>query len=120
MRFKKTMGIRFDIPAAAFGPFYDTPVAICGKREGGRVLRGSCLACVFFDGYDDPISEASDGAERRTASVWVRRHGESAWFDVTPPRKGDRVTIDSMEYAAERVDMTDAGCYALKVREVAK
>ena len=111
--------MRIDIPESVFDPFYDTTVAICGKRDGGRELRGSCKACVFVNGYDDPLSAATDGTNRRSAIVWVRRAGDAAWFDATPPQKRDRVTIDNVEFAVESVDLMDRAKYALNVREVA-
>lgn len=110
----------FDNPAA-FAPFYDQLVAVKGAAQSVTVK-----ACVFEDGFDVPLSEASYGADRRHIAVCVPKYGEGGWNCEMPPKRGDILTVLSWggkegvdDFAVEKVaDFMDS--WQLAAREVAR
>ncbi len=81
---------------AAFAPFFDSLVAVEGKRTPrsgsarAAVFRSPIKACVIDLGMDDPLMDGSTGTNRRRWSVRVRIQD---WPEVDPPQIGDRLHI---------------------------
>ena len=112
---------------AAFAPFFDSLVAVEGKRtprSGGAdavVLRSPVKACVIDLGLDDPLSDGSTGANRRRWSVSVRL---ADWPEVDPPQMGDVLRIpgefeiggDPVRAAVESIKRADDR-YIMEARE---
>ena len=114
------MPIDFSSPAA-FAPFYDQLVAVKGAAQSVTVK-----ACVFEDGLDDPLSDASPAADRRRIAVCLPKYGEGGWNCEMPPKRGDTLTVLSWggkdgvdDFAVEKVaDFMDS--WQLSAREVAR
>lgn len=104
---------------AAFAPFYEDEVAIKGAAQSGTFK-----ACIFENGLDDPISEASIAADRRAVTVHVPKFGAGGWYCAEAPSVEDKLTLLSWggrpcmdEFAISDVkDFGDA--YILEAREV--
>ncbi len=73
---------------AAFAPLYTDLVAIKGTAQSGTFK-----ACVFEDGLDDPLSEASICSGARSVVVLVPKVGEGGWNCADRPRVGDVATL---------------------------
>ena len=108
----------FDNPAA-FAPLYDQLVAVMGAAQSGTFK-----ACIFENGLDDPISEASIAADRRAVTVHIPKLGPGGWNCAAAPAVEDKLTLLSWggmpcmdEFAISEVkDFGDA--YILEAREV--
>ena len=104
---------------AAFAPFYEDEVAIKGAAQSGTFK-----ACIFENGLDDPISEASIAADRRAVTVHIPKFGAGGWNCAEAPAVEDKLTLLSWggrpcmdEFAISEVkDFSDA--YILEAREV--
>jgi hypothetical protein len=103
----------------AFAPLYDQLVAVKGAAQSVTLK-----ACVFEDGLDDPLSDASPAADRRHLSVCIPKTGDGGWNCAMPPKRGDTLTVLSWggvagvdDFAVERVvDFQDS--WQLSAREV--
>ena len=91
---------------AAFTPFYDQLVVVNGAAQ-----RGTFKACVFEEGFDDPLSEVSVETDTRSAVIVIPKTGDGGWNCQERPRVGDKVTILSWgdiegvnDFAVKRVD----------------
>ena len=106
---------------AAFAPFYEDEIAVRGAAQSGTFK-----ACIFENGLDDPLSDASIAADRRAVTVHVPKRGTGGWNCETPPAVEDRLTLLSWggtpcmdEFAVSSVsDFGDA--WILAAREVAR
>lgn len=74
----------------AFEPMYDSSIAIQGAVQSTVVK-----ACLFEDDFDDPLSDVSPSADRRTIQLFVRKHGEGGWNMERNPQRGDLITVTS-------------------------
>lgn len=75
----------FQIPAAAFAPFYDTPVAFHGTRPNARPL-ALTVQCMVVEDSAAAYGEAVAPTLARSFNVSFPR---SAWLDATPPQIGE-------------------------------
>ncbi|MBR4654132.1 MAG: hypothetical protein IKO72_12310 [Kiritimatiellae bacterium] len=106
---------------AAFAPFYEDEIAVRGTAQSGTFK-----ACIFENGLDDPLMDASIAADRRAVMVHIPKHGDGGWNCEGVPAVGDRLTLLSWggkpcsdEFAVSSVsDFGDA--WILAAREVAR
>lgn len=80
----------FDMPAEAFEPFYDTPVAFHGVRPGSRPVAFVVDCCVIEDAPDIQ----ADGAAPSRCRVFNISFPVAAWTDETPPHISERVEFE--------------------------
>lgn len=106
---------------AAFAPFYEDEIAVRGAAQSGTFK-----ACIFENGLDDPLSDASIAADRRAVTVHIPKLGPGGWNCDEAPAVEDRLTLLSWggtqcedEFAVSSVsDFGDA--WILAAREVAR
>lgn len=78
-----------DFSAKAFSPFFDTSISVEGNRKSGNVA-GTYNACVFDNGFADPMIEVDGDTTVRTYSIMIKA---GDWLEERPPQIGDRITI---------------------------
>lgn len=108
------MGL-FDDASGAFAPFFDDVVSVEGRSGARAVKTGGIPACVFDQGFDDPVSDGSSATERRLYSVVVR---VADWPNVEPPRigfvvtlkDGARLSVKSVARSADEIAMEARTC----------
>ena len=112
---------------AAFAPFFDSLVAVEGKRTPrsgcarAAVFRSPIKACVIDLGMDDPLMDGSTGTNRRRWSVRVRF---ADWPEVDPPQVGDKLHIpgefeiagEPVKAAVQSINRTD-DCFIMEARQ---
>lgn len=108
------MGGMFDCPGA-FDPFFDDLVAVEG-RVGDRVVKtGAIPACVFDQGFDEPLQDESTATVRRLYNVVVRI---ADWPYVALPNAGchvmladgTRLSVKSVARSADEITMEARTC----------
>ena len=123
------MPMTFQIPAAAFAPFYDTPVAFHGERavspsptgEPRSGLNAGCarpldltvMCCVFEGGFEDPLLDANSDTDRRVVGL---SFPISSWRDETPPQGGERVEFEGKPFSVKKVERS-LDDYHVTIRE---
>ena len=119
------MGGVFD-SSVAFVPFYDEVIVVEGKRpfrsDGGtvasRVMKGTFRACIFDEGFADPLSPNDADSSARYFSVSVK---PGDWRDATPPQVGDRISFEreSITFNLRVKDIVPTfGSWTVTAREV--
>lgn len=78
------MSVKFDNPHA-FAPFYQTPIAFHGKRQGGRPV-AIPVKCSIIEGTYEPAADAVAPTAGRAFDITFPR---AAWRDETPPQIGE-------------------------------
>ena len=110
----------FDNPAA-FAPLFSDTVDVTGVRRigtGTHYIEGSCKACVFENGFADPIADGEINSDVRTFSVQIRSED---WIDSERPGVSYRLTLaNGVKCAVTRVDLSLDGTWCLSAREVRK
>lgn len=81
------MPMTFNIPESAFAPFYQTPVAFHGEREGQRPVDLTVMCMVTEDSVS-PLGEAVAPTRERAFDVAFPR---GSWRELTPPQIGEWV-----------------------------
>ena len=118
----------FQMPASAFAPFFDEVISVEGRRSATlsadgapavtRNVSGSFYACVFDNGFADPLADADAESGVRTFSITVRA---GDWIEGTKPQTGDRVHLaDGTLLAVNSVGMLAGDTWVLTAREVKK
>ncbi len=78
----------------AFEPFFDTPVFVKGRRPDERneikLVSGTFYACVFDQGFANPILDADADTDVKTYTIQIRA---GDWLNKLPPQIGDEVQI---------------------------
>lgn len=74
----------------AFSQFFDVPISVTGKRKSGNVA-GTYDACVFDNGYADPMMETDADTSVRTYSIMIKA---GDWLEMRPPQVGDRIAVN--------------------------
>lgn len=100
---------------SAFANFFDTPVAIEAKRENGRTVRTTVMACVLDQGLDDPLSDDAQASRRLRIEVTVK---PKDWTLNEDPQVGDVVTYCDLRYAVTVASRNPAGEWVLTARSV--
>lgn len=81
----------FEFSRDAFAQFFDTPISVGGKRKGINVS-GTYNACVFDNGFAQPIIETDSDTSVRTYSIMIKA---GDWLEERPPQVGDKITISN-------------------------
>lgn len=100
-------------------PMFDEHVVIEAVRPTD-VIRGTFRACVFVNGYGDPLSEGALESDVKTATILVAKYGPDCWSRPDdPPRKGDIVTLETgVSFAVTERDELVSDHYHLEARQV--
>lgn len=109
----------FDMPDAAFEPFYHDRIAFEVTRPDG-IHRGTVPACIFDEGYADVFdSETGLSSSISRLVINVRKRDWSAALS-TPPQQGDRFTSPATgkTYALTRANHFTADTWTIDAREV--
>lgn len=80
----------FDMPAEAFGLFYDTPCCFRGARRDGDRVEAVVDCCVFEEGDFLGVDTAEATAPSRERS-WTLRIPIDRWTEPSRPQIGDEV-----------------------------
>ena len=78
---------------AAFVPFFDTPIAVEGQRANGKVA-GSFMACIFDNGFAEPLGNADVESTIRTYSISIQA---GDWLEKRPPQVGDKIFVNQSD-----------------------
>ena len=110
----------FAMPASAFDPFFSAPVAFAATRTDGT-HRGTVRACVFDEGYAEPIDEGSTYSKVARIALQIRKWDWSACVS-TDPAPGDRFKSPETGrvYAAVTVTHFSGDTWSIEAREVAE
>ena len=82
--------MQFHLPASAFAPFYQTPVAFYGERAGARKL-GLPVKCMVIE--DSPVTVVDSAAPVRVRAFDIALPRES-WPFVDLPNVGEWLHIE--------------------------
>lgn len=99
----------FKFARDAFSQFFDVPISIEGKRKSG-IVAGTYNACIFDNGFADPMIETDSDTTVRTYSIMINA---GDWLEERPPQVGDRITISNSTDCAR-----DLPCIKLAVSSV--
>jgi hypothetical protein len=101
--------------SGAFAPFFDTPIAVRGKRSGGELVALTLKASVVEGGYDDIV----DGVVSRVKTLDVQ-FPVAKWPYPQAPQTGDTITLLGIKgsWAVKKVDLSMGGIYTLETREI--
>lgn len=106
---------------AAFAPLFSDTVDVTGVRRigtGTHYVEGSCKACVFENGFADPIADGEIDSDVRTFSVQIRSED---WIDSERPGVSYRLTLaNGIKCAVNRVSLGLDGVWVLDAKEVRK
>lgn len=80
----------FQIPEAAFAPFYDTPVAFHGTRPNARPI-ALTVQCMVVEDSPELLTDAAAPTMSRVFNIVFPAR---SWLDVTPPHIEERVVFD--------------------------
>ena len=75
----------------AFEPFYDQSIAIDGQQQSTTVK-----ACIFEENFDDPLSEVSPSADRKSVQIFIPKYNEGGWNFQPSPKRGDILIVTSL------------------------
>lgn len=105
---------------AAFDPFFSDLVAFAATRTDGT-HRGTVRACIFDEGYAEPLDETSTCSKVARIALHIRKWDWSACIS-TDPAPGDRFKSPETGrvYAAATVSHFSEDTWSIEAREVAE
>jgi len=103
------MGI-MDNTTQAFLPFYDTEAI--AKTKAGETQTITC--CIFADGEDEPLTDDMMDTTRNAIQLLAKR---TDWWFVKKLERGDRLTIDEIEYTISEIRHDFAMGMVIKARQ---
>ena len=107
---------------AAMSPFFDDVIIVKGVRASASQtsqtpICGTFRACVFDNGFADPIASADAESNVRTFTI-ITPAGE--WLERNPPQVGDTVAMDGRPpLRVARIDSLDGDEWVMTAKEVA-
>ena len=109
----------FQMPKAAFAPFFDTPVAFAATRPDG-VHSGTVPASFFDEGLANVIDEETGTSTKiQEINLLVRKRDWSAAISSSP-QSGDKFSspFSGRKYAVMTVNHFGSDVWSILAREV--
>ncbi len=110
----------FEMPQAAFEPFFARRIAFAAKRSGATIS-GTLPCCISDEGYAETYDEHNTASKIGRIVILIRKRDWAAAIS-TPPQSGDRfVSPDTGKtYALVTATHFAGDTWSIEAREVAK
>ena len=103
----------WDIDDKAFAPMYEDRISVEGRHGTRHIKSGELAACIFDQGFEDPICDDSTASTRRLYTVNIRIKD---WPETEAPRHGDTIILEDGTHLSIKSVARTMGDFQMEVR----